>query len=55
MLMCEKNLRDPSINNTFKPIMPSLTLANSVVPDQMPQNVASDRGLHCLHLGQELL
>ena len=23
-------------------------LANSVDPDQMPQNVASDLGLHCL-------
>ena len=25
-------------------------LANSVEPDQMPQNVASDQGLHCLML-----
>ena len=24
------------------------TLANSADPDQMPQNVASDQGLHCL-------
>ena len=24
------------------------TLANSVDPDQMPQNAASDQGLHCL-------
>ena len=24
-----------------------LTLANSVYPDQMPQNAASDQGLHC--------
>ena len=24
--------------------------ANSVDPDQMPQNVASDQGLHCLPL-----
>ena len=26
-----------------------MTLANSVDPDHMPQNVASDLGLHCLH------
>ena len=26
------------------------TLANSGDPDQMPQNAASDQGLHCLHL-----
>ena len=25
----------------------------SVDPDQMPQNAASDQGLHCLHLGQK--
>ena len=25
-------------------------MANSVDPDQMPQNVASDQGLHCLLL-----
>ena len=25
------------------------TEANSVVPDQTPQNAASDQGLHCLH------
>ena len=24
------------------------TLANSADPDQMPQNMASDQGLHCL-------
>ena len=24
-------------------------MANSVDPDQMPQSVASDQGLHCLH------
>ena len=24
-------------------------MANSVDPDQMPQNAASDLGLHCLH------
>ena len=26
-----------------------ILLANNVYPDQMPQNVASDLGLHCLH------
>ena len=26
-----------------------LTLANSAAPDQMPQNAASDQGLHYLH------
>ena len=26
------------------------TLANSGDPDHMPQNAASDQGLHCLHL-----
>ena len=31
------------------------TLANSVDPDQTPQNAASDQGLHCLHLVQEFL
>ena len=25
------------------------TLANSIDPDQMLQNAASDQGLHCLH------
>ena len=29
--------------------------ANSVDPDQMPQNAASDQGLHCLSLIQLLL
>ena len=29
--------------------------ANSVNPDQMPQNVASDQGLHCLPLVQQIL
>ena len=29
--------------------------ANSVDPDQMPQNVASDLGLHCLPFIQQLL
>ena len=27
------------------------TLANSADPDQMPHNVASDQGLHCLLKG----
>ena len=27
------------------------TLANSVDPDQIPQNATSDQGLHCLHTG----
>ena len=27
--------------------------ANSVDPDQMPQNVASDQGLYCFHLIQQ--
>ena len=27
------------------------TLANSVDPDQMPQNAASDQDLCCLHTG----
>ena len=26
-----------------------MTMANSADPDQMPQNVASDQGLYCLH------
>ena len=30
-------------------------LANSVDPDQMPLNAASDQGLHCLHHMQEFL
>ena len=29
--------------------------ANSVDPDQMPQNVASDQSLHCLPLIQQFL
>ena len=29
--------------------------ANSVVPDQTPQIVASDQGLHCLPLIQQFL
>ena len=29
--------------------------SNSVDPDQMPQNVASDQGLHCLPLIQHFL
>ena len=28
---------------------------NSADPDQMPQNVASDQGLHCLSLIQQFL
>ena len=32
-----------------------LALANSVDPDQMPQNVASDQGLQCLPLIQHIL
>ena len=36
--------------NPFKPSVPlKRTLANSVDPDQTPQNAASDQGLHCLH------
>ena len=29
------------------------TFANSVDPDQMPQNAASDQGLHCLSYIQQ--
>ena len=29
--------------------------ANSVDPDQMPQNVASDQDLHCLHTYSHIL
>ena len=29
---------------------PAVCVANSVDPDQTPQNVASDQGLHCLLL-----
>ena len=29
------------------------TLANSVHPDQTPQNAVSDQGVHCLHYIQE--
>ena len=36
--------------NPFMPRYPiNGTLANSVDPDQTPQNVASDQGLHSLH------
>ena len=31
------------------------TLANSVDPDQTPQNAASDQGQHCLHNIQECM
>ena len=31
------------------------SLANSVDPDQTPQNAASDQGLHCLQLIREFL
>ena len=31
-----------------------MAYANSVDPDQTPQIAASDQGLHCLHLGQEV-
>ena len=30
-------------------------LANSVEPDQMPQNMMSNQGLHCLPLIQQFL
>ena len=30
-------------------------IANSVDPDQTPQNAASDQGVHCLHLVQKFL
>ena len=33
---------------------PKRVLANSADPDQMPQNVASDKGLHCLQIVQLL-
>ena len=31
------------------------TLADSVDPDQMPQNAVSDLGLHCVRLIQKFL
>ena len=31
-----------------------MTLANSADPDQMPQDAASDQGLHCLLKLQEV-
>ena len=31
------------------PCFIKVTLENSAVPDQMPQIVASDQDLHCLH------
>ena len=31
------------------------TFANSADPDQMPQNVASDQGLHCLLKLQDVM
>ena len=31
------------------------TLTNSIDPDQMPQNAASDQGQYCLHEEQEFL
>ena len=35
--------------NQYMPSFPFFgTLANSVDPDQMPQNAAADQGLHCL-------
>ena len=36
-------------------LSPKETLANSVEPDQTPQNAASNQGLHCLHLIKEFL
>ena len=40
--------------NPFIPEHPTKwTLANSVAPDQMLQNEASEQGLHCLYLVQE--
>ena len=37
-----------------KTFMPSV-LANSIDPDQTPQNEATDQGLHCLHGVQKFL
>ena len=39
--------------NIKRVICKTWTLANSTDPDQMPQNVASDQGLHCLLKLQE--
>ena len=40
----------------IKPSVPQKEhLANSVDPDQMPLNVASDQGLHCVYEMQEFL
>ena len=36
-------------------IQPDIPWANSVDPDQMQQNVASDQGLHCLPISQQFL
>ena len=38
--------------NAFIPGPIKWTFANSVDPDQTPQNAASDQRLHCLHLGR---
>ena len=35
-------------------ILVAVTSANSADPDQMPQNVMSDQGLHCLLKIQEV-
>ena len=39
-----------SYNNTYFSFSDRHARANSVDPDQMPQNVAYDQGLHCLPL-----
>ena len=36
--------------NPFLPSVPLGTLVISIDQDQTPQNAASDRGLHCLHI-----
>ena len=41
--------------NSFTPSVIKGTLANSVDPDQTPQNTASDQGLQYLHLKQGFL
>ena len=49
------SLTDEDTLTRLSPASHKGSLANSVDPDQTPQNAASDRGLHCLHLINEFL
>ena len=43
------------INRIFRMFSERQALANSVDPDETPQNAASHQGLHCLPLNQQFL